>query len=86
MSHMSDTATIRELRNSFTEVRKRLDAEGELLVTDRGKPRYRLLPYVSPHEKPASEVDYWARLRSYQPRPLTKAQSRKVHAENRGGR
>jgi prevent-host-death family protein len=86
MSHMSNNATIRELRNSFTEVRKRLEAEGEVLVTERGKPRYRLLPYVSPHEKPASQVDYWARLRSYHPRPLTKAQSREVHAENRGER
>jgi antitoxin (DNA-binding transcriptional repressor) of toxin-antitoxin stability system len=86
MSHMSNTASIRELRNSFTEVRKRLEAEGEVLITERGKPRYRLSPYVPPHEKPVSEVDYWARLRSHQPRPLTKAQSRKVHAENRGER
>jgi antitoxin (DNA-binding transcriptional repressor) of toxin-antitoxin stability system len=86
MSHMSSPASIRELRNDFTTVRKRLEAEGEVLVTDRGKPRYRLSVYMPPPEKPASRVDYWARLSAYQPRPLTKAQSRKLHADNRGER
>ena len=86
MSHMSGTASIRELRNRFTEVRKRLEAEGEVLVTDRGKPRYRLVVYVPPQETPASQIDYWARLSSYQPRALTKTQSHKLHAENRGER
>jgi prevent-host-death family protein len=80
------TATVRELRNRFTEVRKRLEAEGEVLVTERGKPRYRLLLYSPPQEASAESFDYWARLKAYQPRPMTKAQSRRLHAENRGER
>jgi len=35
--------------------------------------------------KPAP-VDYWARLNAYQPRAMTKAQSRALHDENRGER
>jgi antitoxin (DNA-binding transcriptional repressor) of toxin-antitoxin stability system len=83
---MSRPATVRELRNRFTEIRRRLEAEGEVLVTERGKPRYRLILYTEP-QKPATETfDYWGRLKSYQPRPMTKAQSRQLHAENRGER
>jgi len=83
---MKDTATIRDLRNRFTDVRKRLESEGEVVVTERGKPRYRLTLYVPPRTKPPSPIDYWQRLRSYQPRPMTRAQSRKLHEENRGER
>jgi hypothetical protein len=86
MSHMKGTATIRDLRNRFTEVRKRLEAEGELLVTERGKPRYRLELYAPPPEEAPPAVDYWARLTAYQPRPMTKAQARRLHEENRGER
>lgn len=83
---MKATATLRELRNGFPEIRKRLEAEGEVLVTDRGTPRYRLVLYTPPQPAGAASVDYWARLNSYQPRALTPAQSRKLHDENRGDR
>jgi prevent-host-death family protein len=83
---MKGTATIRDLRNRFTDVRKRLEADGEVVVTERGKPRYRLMLYKEPRTKPASEIDYWARLTSYQPRPLSRTQARKLHEENRGER
>jgi antitoxin (DNA-binding transcriptional repressor) of toxin-antitoxin stability system len=83
---MKATATIRELRNDFPEVRKRLEAEGEVLVTDRGKPRYRLTVYAPGSKKQAGPVDYWARLNDYQPRPITSSQSRRLHDENRGER
>jgi antitoxin (DNA-binding transcriptional repressor) of toxin-antitoxin stability system len=83
---MRSTATLRDLRNRFPEIRKRLESEGEVLVTERGKPRYRLVLYAPPQESPPPTVDYWERLKSYQPRPMTKAQSRKLHEENRGER
>lgn len=83
---MSSTATIRELRNRFPEIRRRLESEGEVLVTERGKPRYRLTLYAPPKKASASAVDYLERLKSYQPQPMTKAQSRKLHDENRGER
>ena len=81
---MSSTATVRELRNRFPEIRRRLESQGEVLVTERGKPRYRLTLYTPPQAMAPSTVDYWERLRSYQPRPITRAQSRKLHDENRG--
>jgi len=86
MSHMKATATIRELRNEFPEIRKRLEAEGEVLLTERGTPRYRLVLYTPPNSAGAPAIDYWSRLQSYQPRPLSAAQSRKLHDENRGDR
>jgi len=83
---MKAMATIRELRNGFPEVRKRLEAEGEVLVTERGKPRYRLTLYEQLPKSVSADVDYWARLNGYQPNPMTRAQSRKLHDENRGER
>jgi prevent-host-death family protein len=83
---MKATATVRDLRNRFTEIRKRLEEEGEVVVTERGRPRYRLVIYTPPPDKAQAAIDYWARLHSYQPRPITGAQSRKLHAENRGER
>ena len=83
---MNSTATVRELRNRFPEIRRRLESEGEVLVTERGKPRYRLTLYAPPKEKSPPTVDVWERLKSYQPRPMTRAQSRKLHDENRGER
>lgn len=86
MSHMKAAATLRELRNEFPEVRKRLEADGEVVVTERGKPRYRLMLYEQPRQAQSARVDYWSRLVSYQPRSMTRAQSRSLHDENRGER
>lgn len=83
---MNSTATVRELRNRFPEIRRRLESEGEVLVTERGKPRYRLTLYAPVKETSPPTVDFWERLKSYQPRPMTRAQSRKLHDENRGER
>jgi antitoxin (DNA-binding transcriptional repressor) of toxin-antitoxin stability system len=86
MSHMKSTASLRDLRNGFPEVRKRLEAEGEVLVTERGKPRYRLTLYAAPQQPQPAPMDYWSRLSAYQPRAMTRAQSRRLHDENRGER
>jgi antitoxin (DNA-binding transcriptional repressor) of toxin-antitoxin stability system len=80
------TSTIRDLRNHFPKVRKLVEAEGEVLLTEKGKPRYRLSLYTPVPATAASPIDYWARLNSYQPQVLTEAQVNALHEENRGDR
>ncbi len=83
---MATTTTIRDLRNHFPKVRKLLESEGEVLLTERGKPRYRLTLYTPAQTEAPPKIDYWARLNGYQPGPLTAAEARALHEENRGER
>jgi antitoxin (DNA-binding transcriptional repressor) of toxin-antitoxin stability system len=84
---MIATATIRELRNQFPRIRKLVEEEGEVIVTDQGTPRYRLTPYApAPPAGPPAPKDYMVRLRRHQPRPLGAAASRALHDANRGDR
>jgi antitoxin (DNA-binding transcriptional repressor) of toxin-antitoxin stability system len=86
MIHIMKTATIRELRTSFPRLKQVIAAEGELIVTDRGRPAYVLRSYV--HRRPAkrSATDYFARLTSRQRRPLSAAASKALDDANRGDR
>ncbi len=88
MSHvMASTATVRDLRNRFPRVRRLVESEGEVLVTERGEPRYRLTLYTS--RKRASEPrvkDYLARLKRHQPVPLDALAAKALTEENRGER
>jgi antitoxin (DNA-binding transcriptional repressor) of toxin-antitoxin stability system len=84
---MAITVTIRDLRNRFHKVRKWLESEGEVLLTENGKPRYRLSLYTPDTRAPAqalSTVDYWARLTAYQPQPICADDARALHEETRG--
>jgi antitoxin (DNA-binding transcriptional repressor) of toxin-antitoxin stability system len=82
---MAATATVRELRNHFPKVRRLVEQEGEVVVTDQGTPRYRLTQYAPPgNGKTAAPKDYMARLRRHQPRPLSAAAARALHDANRG--
>jgi antitoxin (DNA-binding transcriptional repressor) of toxin-antitoxin stability system len=84
---MAATATIRQLRNQFPKVKKLLDAEGEVVVTDRGTPRYRLTRYdVRRRTKTAPPKDYLAELKRHQPRPISRAAAQALHDDNRGDR
>ena len=84
---MAITVTIRDLRNHFRKVRKWVESEGEVLLTENGKPRYRL-PLYTPDAPSAAQapstVDYWARLNAYQPQPICADEARALHEENRG--
>jgi antitoxin (DNA-binding transcriptional repressor) of toxin-antitoxin stability system len=80
------TATIRDLRNHFPKVRKVVETEGEVLLTEMGKPRYRLSLYTPARAIAPQPVDYWARLSSYQPQGMSETQARELHEENRGDR
>ena len=42
---MAATASIRDLRNNFPRVKKLVEEEGEVVVTDQGTPKYRLTRY-----------------------------------------
>jgi antitoxin (DNA-binding transcriptional repressor) of toxin-antitoxin stability system len=50
---MSAKIGIRDLRNHFPKVRHLLEAEGEVLLTEKGRPRYRLTLY-SPADEDAA--------------------------------
>jgi antitoxin (DNA-binding transcriptional repressor) of toxin-antitoxin stability system len=80
------STSIRDLRNHLPKVRKLVETHGEVILTEKGQPRYRLTLYTPQGTVPPSPVDYWARLNSYHPRAMTKAQSRALHGENRGDR
>jgi antitoxin (DNA-binding transcriptional repressor) of toxin-antitoxin stability system len=80
------TATIRDLRNHFPKVRKLLEADGEVLLTEKGKTKYRLVVHTPAKVKEPPPLDYWARLVAYQPRAMTAAQARALQEDIRGER
>jgi antitoxin (DNA-binding transcriptional repressor) of toxin-antitoxin stability system len=61
------TASIRDLRTRFPEVRKLLEQQGEIVVTDRGKPVMVLRAYHSRQAGRRATVDYYERLRGRMP-------------------
>ena len=83
---MKPTASVRDLRNHFPKVRKILEEEGEVLLTESGKAKYRLVPYSVPPKGTPPAIDYWIRLNSYQPRQISAKASQALDDENRGDR
>lgn len=84
--HMPATASLRNLRNSFPQIRRQLAAEGEVLLTEGGQVKYRLTAYVPQPPRPPAPVDYWGRLTALQPQPLSAADSLALLQDNRGER
>lgn len=76
------TATIRQLRTQFPKIRHMLEQEGQLVVTDRGRPVMLLQPYEERAVR-RSRVDYYARLTRRMPRPVTAAARRALHEADR---
>jgi antitoxin (DNA-binding transcriptional repressor) of toxin-antitoxin stability system len=83
---MAATATIRELRNNFPRIRKLVEQEGEVVVTDQGTPKYRLTRFTRSTPATPAPKNYLARLRRHQPRSLSPAAARALHDANRGER
>ena len=77
------TASVRDLRTRFPRVRALVDQEGEVIVTDHGRPVCLLRPYAPWVRSRGGAVDYWARLRRRQPRPLSGAVGRALDDANR---
>jgi antitoxin (DNA-binding transcriptional repressor) of toxin-antitoxin stability system len=81
------TATVRDLRNHFPKVKKVVESEGEVIVTEKGKPKYRLALYTPrPSEKVRLAKDHMARMKRHQPHPISAAAGKSLHDENRGDR
>ena len=77
------TATIRELRTSFPKIRARIEREGEVIITDRGKAAFILRAY----KKMKAQPDYYARLLSYSGgRMATQVEMDALDEANRGDR
>jgi antitoxin (DNA-binding transcriptional repressor) of toxin-antitoxin stability system len=83
---MKPTVSVRDLRNHFPKVRKILEEEGEVLLTERGTAKYKLVAYSVPSQRTPPAIDYWARLNSYQPRQISPEASQALDDENRGDR
>ena len=83
---MKSTASVRDLRNHFPKVRKILEEEGEVLLTESGTAKYRLLLYSAAPKKTPPAIDYWTRLNSYQPKQISAEESQALDDENRGDR
>ena len=75
------TATIRELRTSFPKIRTRIEREGEVIITDRGKAAFVLRAYTEQPKKPAPPIDYSARLLTYMPQPISADAERRLDAD-----
>jgi antitoxin (DNA-binding transcriptional repressor) of toxin-antitoxin stability system len=75
------TATIRELRTSFPKIRARIEREGEVIITDRGKAAFVLRAYTEKPKKPLPQIDYYARLLSYMPKPISAEAERRLEAD-----
>lgn len=84
---MRATASVRDLRNRFPQIKKLVEQEGEVVVTEQGTPKYRLTRYSKAGRKPpAPPKDYLKRLRRHQPRPISAAAAKALHDANRGER
>ena len=80
------TASIRQLRTQFPRIRRMLEEEGQLVVTDRGRPVILLQPYQERLVPQRAPVDYYARLRRRMPKPLAAVARRGVHEADRDER
>jgi hypothetical protein len=79
-------ATVRELRGSFPKVKKMVETEGSVIVSDYGDPKYLLTLYTPPPKGKPPAKDYLARLKKFQPLPMSSASSAALRDENRGNR
>jgi len=63
-----------------------LEQEGQLVITDRGRPVILLQPYHERVVRRSTRVDYYARLRQRMPKPLTAAARRALDEADRAER
>ena len=81
------TASVRDLRNRFPKVKEMVETEGEVIVTDKGQPKYKLTLYTPAQSRKSRRAkDYMSRLRRYQPRSISAAAAKSLNDENRGER
>jgi antitoxin (DNA-binding transcriptional repressor) of toxin-antitoxin stability system len=65
------TATVRDLRNHFPKIKEIVETEAEVIVKEKGQPKYKLTLYTAAQpRKPRRPKDYMSRLQQYQPRQV----------------
>ncbi|HEY4395184.1 MAG TPA: hypothetical protein VGP64_14030 [Polyangia bacterium] len=79
-------ATVRDLRTQFPRLKQAIACEGEILVTERGRPAYVLRAYRAARRPAVEKIDYLGRLKARQARPLSARASRALDEANRGER
>lgn len=80
------TATVRDLRTQFPRLKLLVARDGEVVVTDHGKPAFVLRAYRPPAGAPEKSIDYFRRLTARQPRPLSAVAARALDEQDRGER
>jgi antitoxin (DNA-binding transcriptional repressor) of toxin-antitoxin stability system len=81
MIHGVASATIRDLRTKLPRVKRLVAAEGEVVVTDRGRPAFVLRAHEPPRPRRQRQVDYLGRLRASQPKPVSLTAERALDAD-----
>jgi antitoxin (DNA-binding transcriptional repressor) of toxin-antitoxin stability system len=77
------TATIRELRTDFRSVKRKIEQQGQVVITDHGEPAYLLMPLPPLPKKRLRLPDYYDRLVKRQPKALSAAATRRFWDEER---
>lgn len=86
------TVTFRQLRTRFPEVRKLIEREGEVILSDQGRPAFVISEHPArqmrrmARSRKSQKIDYYARLLSYMPEPISAEASRAIHELNRAER
>jgi prevent-host-death family protein len=80
------TATIRDLRTKFPKVRRLVETDGQVIVTEHGEPRFLLQPYRPTRIRKTPAVNFYKRLVTRMPKMLIEGQSRAIDELNRGER
>lgn len=78
--------SVRDLRTRFPAVREAIEREGEVIVTERGKPAFVLRAYQAEPQPKTKPLDCYARLVARMPKPLTEEESHLLDEANRGDR
>ena len=67
------TATVRDLRTNFPKLKRMLEDEDEVVITDHGTP-IAVLKRIEPPVKRVRPIDYFGRLKRRMPKPISKRQ------------
>jgi len=79
----STTATIRELRTDFRAVKRKIEQEGEVVITDHGEPAYLLKALPRKPVRKKRSYDHYVRLLKRQPKPIPEEEMRRFWEEER---
>ena len=80
----ANSAALRELRTNFRFVKRRIEAHGEVVITDHGEPACVIKPLPTPQGRNAPLPDFYARLLRRQPIPFSPEATRQFWEEERG--